>query len=93
VNNDDGKAVAVSGSVVFDASAGLSSGFAGETWGQVMLHELGHVFGLDHIDDQTSVMYPQLGLRPADFGEGDRKGLWELGIGSGCVKTPELPLL
>ena len=25
-----------------------------------MLHEMGHVFGLNHTDDKTSVMYPSL---------------------------------
>lgn len=26
----------------------------------LMLHEMGHVFGLNHTDDKTSVMYPSL---------------------------------
>src|SRR5688500_3845247 len=44
VHNEEGQAVFVSGTVVLDANADLDSGFGGETWGQVMLHELGHVF-------------------------------------------------
>lgn len=91
--NEEDRAVLVSGIVVLDASADLSSGFAGATWGQVILHELGHVFGLAHIDDEASVMHERMGLRPAAFGPGDREGLWELGVGSGCVETPRLPWL
>ena len=90
--NDDGAAVYVTGVAVFDASATyIPGGFGGQTWGQGILHELGHVLGLDHVDDPTSVMNPVMGLRAALWGGGDRAGLWALGIGSPCVATPETP--
>ncbi len=89
--NDDGRAVYVSGSAVFDPAADLNPGFAGQTWGQVILHEIGHVLGLDHIDDPRSVMNPVVGLRPALWGGGDRAGLWSLGMGSSCLRVPETP--
>ena len=88
--NDEGQLVYVSGQVVFDAGGDLQSGFAGETWGQVMLHELGHIVGLGHLDDPTSVMNPIHGLRAASWGPGDRRGLWELGLGGSCLATPEV---
>lgn len=88
VGNASGRPVYVSGSATFDATVDLRSGFGGETWGQVILHEIGHVVGLGHVDDQGSVMNPVLGLRPAAWGDGDRAGLWSLGIGASCLEPP-----
>lgn len=49
-------------------------------WGSVLLHEWGHLIGLDHVDDPTSVMNGEgLGER---LNRGDRRGLWALGRGS-----------
>jgi hypothetical protein len=89
--NSDDALVYVSGAVTFHSTADLRSGFGGRTWGQVILHELGHVLGLDHFEGGDSVMHPSLGLRAAAWGEGDRAGLWELGVGSPCLETPALP--
>jgi hypothetical protein len=90
--NDDGKAVYVTGSAAFDATVtDLKPGFGGQTWGQAMLHELGHIVGLDHVDDPSSVMNPVIGLRAASWGGGDGAGLWSQGIGSPCIATPETP--
>jgi hypothetical protein len=90
-NNEQGHPVYVTGMAVFDANADLNSGFGGETWGQVMLHEFAHVVGLDHVTDPTSVMNPVMGMRAATWGPGDRDGLWALGLGESCLSTPELP--
>jgi Matrixin len=89
--NSDGDVVYVSGAATFDSSAELRSGFGGQTWGLVILHEIGHVVGLDHVEFGQSAMYPALGLRSAAWGDGDRAGLWELGVGGPCVETPSLP--
>ena len=52
----------------------------------VMLHELGHVVGLDHVSDPTQLMAPQLsGLR--NFAAGDLAGLAQVG------DTPCVPLV
>lgn len=90
--NDQGHPVYVSGHAVFDSSVTeIRDGFGGETWGQAMLHELGHVLGIAHVDDPASVMNPVIGRRAAVWGGGDRAGLWSQGIGSPCVATPATP--
>ena len=81
--------VFVSGMVDLDAAA--FAGFLAEPDGAafargVVLHELGHLVGLDHVADPTQLMYPE--TRDAvDFGSGDLAGLARLGAGE-CV--PEL---
>ena len=90
VINEAGRAVYVSGTATFDATHRLSSGRGG-AWRQVMLHEIGHVVGLDHVDYIGSIMYTGPAAEPGELGDGDRAGLWALGLGSGCVETPPVP--
>lgn len=47
----------------------------------VVLHELGHVVGLDHVQDVRELMDPVISTQ-RDFGPGDREGLALLGQGS-----------
>ena len=44
----------------------------------IVLHELGHVVGLDHVDDKGEIMYADGGTRTT-YGAGDLKGLARLG--------------
>ncbi|MET3951122.1 matrixin family metalloprotease [Arthrobacter sp. UYEF36] len=44
----------------------------------VILHELSHVMGLEHVDDPTQLMYPEIGT-PDGLAAGDLNGLYELG--------------
>jgi hypothetical protein len=44
----------------------------------VILHELGHVMGLEHVDDPLQLMYPEIGT-PDGLADGDLNGLHELG--------------
>lgn len=46
---------------------------------RVILHELGHLVGLDHVDDDGELMAP--GSPAREFGPGDREGLAILGRG------------
>lgn len=47
----------------------------------VLLHELAHLLGLNHVDDPTELMFPTLQPGVADFGPGDRQGLFAVGTG------------
>jgi hypothetical protein len=50
----------------------------------IVMHELGHLVGLDHVDDTHELMYPQSQGDVVDFGPGDLTGLAALGSGR-CV--------
>ncbi|MCB2177912.1 MAG: matrixin family metalloprotease [Actinomycetales bacterium] len=51
----------------------LDAGYRGAARG-VVLHELAHVVGLDHVDDPAELMYPTTSAR-VDLGPGDLAGL------------------
>lgn len=70
-----------------DATRGFPSGFgSGRTVGLVLLHELGHIAGLAHVNDQNQVMYPDLVPVPAAaYAAGDRNGLQRVGTAAGCL--------
>ena len=76
------------GIIVMDAEATGRLGFTDRyTHGSVLLHELGHIMGLDHVKDPDQLMYsgkfPTFGLH--DFGPGDLEGLRRLGTDAGCL--------
>jgi hypothetical protein len=85
----------VTGEIAIDAqtSAHLAPGFgAGQTIGELLLHELGHLVGLGHTNDPTQIMYGLLLALPvAAYGAGDRAGLHLLGAASGCLANPPHP--
>ena len=55
------------------------------SWKSTLLHEMGHLMGLDHVGNTSEVMYPVLGRSLTDFAYGDRVGLSKLGISAGCL--------
>jgi hypothetical protein len=77
--------VVFSGTATINSSMSWRAGFGGyNSLGTVLLHELGHVIGLGHIESEDQVMYPML-TGFADFQSGDLAGLAELGAAKGCV--------
>ena len=80
---------AVQGGVVLNASKRdeLGNGFGrGATWGEVVIHELGHVMGLAHPAADSQIMYFSATRRDADWGAGDLAGLRALGSTRGCLE-------
>lgn len=68
----------------------LKAGFGpGATRGNLLLHELGHVVGLDHVANTAALMNPALTpLAPNGYALGDRAGLAKVGRGAGCIAVP-----
>jgi Tfp pilus assembly protein PilV len=88
----DGHDVIEQGGVILLANSdprtsGIAPGFgSGVTWGQLLMHELGHAMGLDHTNGKYQIMRPILEPLPAAmYGAGDLHGLHLLGRSQGCL--------
>ena len=85
-----GDRVYVSGQVVLNAEReDLQPGSEERdgSWGATLRHELGHLLGLDHVDDEDQLMYPHPQEGEVAWGDGDRRGLRALGAGD-CLQVP-----
>ena len=83
-------AAIVKGYVVVDTAKLLRSykaGFGtGVRRGNLMLHELGHVVGLNHVSNARLLMNPLLfGYSPNGYAVGDAAGLTVVGSRAGCI--------
>lgn len=65
----------------------LKAGFGGgNTQGNVILHELAHAAGLDHVRSNKQQMYPDLTAKsPNGYASGDLQGLNLVGKKAGCI--------
>lgn len=94
VETPDGRKVFVTGHATFkrDDARDLPPGFVVDTssMASVMTHELAHVVGLGHVNDQSQIMAP-LVSSATDLGTGDRAGLAWVGATQGCITLPPPP--
>lgn len=81
----------VTGQLVINARrTDLVAGFGdrSDAVGATLLHELGHILGLDHVTDTTELMSVDPGAGPVRLGPGDRAGLRAVGAAGGCNPAP-----
>jgi len=61
---------------------------SGVTRGALLLHEIGHALGLNHVSNTHEIMYPvMLKRQSSGYKAGDRLGLARLGRAQGCMKV------
>jgi Matrixin len=87
VSLGEGPRVYVTGTVSLDAGQFpeiLAQGDGAATASGIVLHELGHLVGLDHVPDESQLLYPETVRGVTDFADGDLTGLARLGQGA-CV--------
>ena len=70
-----------------DKARRLKPGFGpGLRRGNLVLHELAHVMGLEHVADRAQLMNPNMTTStPNGFAAGDRAGLAQVGRAAGCI--------
>ncbi len=81
----DSRSVYLSGSVNLDGpqlTEAMTSPNGVEEAQSVVLHEFGHLVGLDHVTDQSQLMYPSTSAGVVTFASGDLIGLNKLGQGA-----------
>lgn len=71
-----------------DKAVKMRTGFgSGVHRGNLVLHELGHVAGLDHVSSSSQLINPSISDRsPNGYAAGDLAGLKRVGAGAGCIK-------
>jgi len=89
----EGRSSYVSGDVMLDGPdlSAILEGPGGEAQVRaVVLHELGHLVGLDHVDDPTQLMFAEDNPEVTEPAAGDLAGLAAMGAGP-CVEDLATP--
>jgi hypothetical protein len=85
VYTSSGRAVYVSGIVVLDREQLALASTPDRTLVEAaILHELGHLVGLDHTADRNQIMFSESQFNVRDYADGDRRGLAVMGT-QACV--------
>lgn len=75
-----------SATVSLNTGSDLPVGFGDRlSWGGVILHELGHVVGLEHSRDAADLMFPDVSHGPATWSATDCMHLAHVGAQAGCA--------
>ena len=88
ISRPSGALELTAGGAALNASARLPAAWGSAGWKVVLLHELGHAMGLDHVSDPTQVMFPKLLPGSVEWGAEDRVRLSTAGQHAGCQVTP-----
>ena len=90
-SDDLGDAQIVTAQVVVDADDLTDGGHDDPgALGPTLLHEFGHLVGLDHVDEHGEIMQPD-GGGVTSYGPGDLAGLRYVGKRHGCIADSALP--
>lgn len=84
ITGDSGGQVFVSGVVQLNAASlgeTLTRDDGAAVVGAVIRHEVGHLLGLDHVQDSTQLMNPTIAAGVTNFADGDLAGLAQPGQG------------
>ncbi len=88
--DQNGLGLATEGHAAFntDRRTGVTKGFGrGNTRGELLLHEVGHALGLDHVNKRGQVMKPNFDLKNDRYGRGDLAGFKKVGAAAGCYPS------
>lgn len=77
----------MSSGVVIDRTFRFRSGWTRpNSIGSLLLHELGHALGLEHVKDRSQQMYPlDVGAPNGNYNRGDLAALRKVGLDAGCL--------